>query len=192
MSNKPQIITDDVTKDLDYMRQDRSIINSADTGLADRLLKNNKLYREMKGDWSRTDWNGGGFTKTTTGRKDGKFYITREQINTKAIAAGCKRYREMAEAGIPDPLAPLDPSGGLQWMWVSLPKVIAQRISDQYFGGMGWDCVKMEKTLKAQWYMVVQQEYPEYICYPGGKLPIPIQVPYPAKAGEKKFHKGGF
>ena len=190
MSKNPQIITDDVQRDLDYMRQDKSIINAADTGLADRLLTNNKLYREMKGDWSRSEWVGGGFTKTTTGRKDGKFFITREQINTDAIKAGCKKYRELAEAGVPDPLAPMGPDGKLQWSWVSLPKVIAQRISDDYFGGMGWDCVKMEKTLKAQWYMVIQREYPEYICYPGGKLPIPIQVPYPSKVGERKFHKG--
>ena len=190
MSKKPEIINEEVTRDLDYMRQDKSIINAADTGLADRLLTNNKLYREMKGDWSRSEWVGGGFTKTTTGRKDGKFFITREQINTEAIKAGVKKYRELAEAGVPDPLAPMGPDGKLQWSWVSLPKVIAQRISDNYFGGMGWDCVKMEKTLKAQWYMVIQREYPEYICYPGGVLPIPIRVPYPAKAGERKFHKG--
>jgi hypothetical protein len=37
---------------------------------------------------------------------------------------------------------------------------------------------------------VVQQECPQYICYPGGKLPIPIDVAYPAKAGEQKFFKG--
>jgi hypothetical protein len=55
---------------------------------------------------------------------------------------------------------------------------------------MGWDLVKQDKTLKAQWYMVIQQECPEYICFPGGKLPIPISVPYPARAGEKKYHKG--
>jgi hypothetical protein len=44
--------------------------------------------------------------------------------------------------------------------------------------------------MKAQWYMVIQQEYPEYITYPGGRLPIPIQVPYPTKVGQQKFFKG--
>ena len=190
MSEKPQIITDDVEKDLDYMRQDKSIINAADSGLADRLLTNNKLYREMKGDWSRSEWVGGGFTKTTTGRKDGKFFITREQINTEAIKAGAKKYRQMAEAGIPDPLAPIGQDGKLQYAWVSLPKVISIRISDNYFGGMPWDVIKLDKTAKAQFYMVIQRDYPEYICYPGGVLPIPIKVPFPAKVGERKYHKG--
>lgn len=192
MSNKPEIITDDVARNMDYMRQDHGGIATEESGLADRLLRNNKLYREMKGDWSRSDWNGGGFIKTTTGRKDGKFFITREQANIEAIKAGVKKYREMAEAGIPDPLAPIGPDGKLQWAWVSLPKVTAQLISDTYFGGLPWDCVKTDKTMKAQWYMVIQRECPEYICYPGGKLPIPVDAPYPAKAGERKFHKGGF
>lgn len=192
MTQKPQIITDSVTRDDDYMRQDKSIINAEDSGIADRLLRNDKLYNAMKGDWSRTDWNGGGFTKTTTGRRDGKFFITREQINCEAIAEGAQRYRKMAEAGIPDPMAPVMPDGSLGWSWMSLPKVISQRISDQYFGGMPWDVIKREKTLKAQFYRVVEREYNQYVTYPGGKLPIPIDVPYPAKVGEKKFHKGGF
>jgi hypothetical protein len=71
-----------------------------------------------------------------------------------------------------------------------LPKVIAQRISDNYFGGIPWDVIKRDRTMKAQWYMVIQQEYPEYITYPGGRLPIPIQVPYPSKVGQQKFFKG--
>lgn len=181
---------DDVQRDLNYMRQDRGGIVTEESGLADRLLTNDKLYRAMKGDWSRSEWVGGGFTKVTTGRKDGKFFITREQHNIEAIKAGVKRYRELAEAGVPDPLAPIGPDGKLQWSWAVIPKVIAQRISDNYFGGIGWDCVKMDKTLKAQWYRVVQREYPEYVTYPGGKLPIPIDVPYPSKAGEQKFFKG--
>lgn len=181
---------DEVVKNLDYMRQDHSIINAEDSGIADRLLRNDKLYREMKGDWERTDWAGGGFTKTTTGRKDGKFFITREQINTKAIAEGAQRYRKLAEAGVADPLAPMMPDGSLGWSWMSLPKVIAQRISDQYFGGMPWSVIKLDKTLKAQFYRVVETEYNQYVTYPGGKLPIPIDVPYPTKVGEQKFFKG--
>lgn len=189
-NNHKEIITDDVSQDYNYMRQDRGGIVTEDSGLADRLLTNDKLYRSMKGDWERSDLNGGGFIKTTTGRKDGKFFITREQMNIKAIQAGVKKYREMAEAGIPDPLAPIGPDGELQWAWVSLPRVTAQMISDQYFGGMGWDLVKRDKTLKSQWYQVIQKECPEYICYPGGVLPIPFKAPYPARVGEKKFHKG--
>jgi len=188
--NKPEILNDEVKRNEDYFRQDKSIMDMEDTGLADRLLTNDKLYRAMKGDWERSDWSGSGVTKVTTGRKDGKFFITREQHNIEAIKAGVKRYRELAEAGVPDPLAPIGQDGKLQWSWCVIPRVIAQRISDNYFGGIPWDVIKRDKPMKAQWYMVVQKEFPEYITYPGGKLPIPMSMPYPAKAGERKFHKG--
>jgi len=190
MNNKKEILDNEVNRNEDFYRQDHSIINAKDSGIADMLLKNNKLYNSMKGDWSRTELSRNGVTKTTTGRKDGKFFITREQLNIKAIKEGVRRYRELAEAGVPDPLAPIMPDGSLGWSWCVIPKVIAQRISDNYFGGIPWDVVKRDKTMKAQWYMVVQREFPEYITYPGGKLPIPISVPYPAKSGERKYHKG--
>jgi len=38
--------------------------------------------------------------------------------------------------------------------------------------------------------MVVQREYPQYICYPGGKLPIPVPASYPTKTGQQKYFKG--
>lgn len=189
-NNPDAIIKDDGEIDFDYYRQDAGGMVTAHNGVADRLLKNDKLYREMKGDWTRTGWNGSKNIKTTTGRQDGKFYITREQMNTEYIAERCRAYRAAAEAGIPDPLAPIMPDGKLGYKWMDLPDVIAIRISDQYFGGMPWVVLKNDKTLKAQFYRVVQQEYPQYICYPGGKLPIPIDVPYPAKSGETKFFKG--
>jgi hypothetical protein len=37
---------------------------------------------------------------------------------------------------------------------------------------------------------VVQEEYPAFVTYPGGKLPIPIDVPYPAKQGTTNFFRG--
>jgi len=55
---------------------------------------------------------------------------------------------------------------------------------------MRWSTIKRDRTLKAQFYRVVETEYPQFVCYPGGKLPIPIDVPYPAKVGEKKFFEG--
>lgn len=191
-TNKPEIIdTSKVEHDYDYMRQDTGGIITAHNGVADRLLgKNDKLYREMKGDWQRVGWNGSRNIKTTTGRQDGKFYITREQQNAEYIALCCADYRKKAEAGWHDPLAPIMPDGKLGYKWMDLPDVVAIRISDQYFGGMPWAVLKNDKTLKAQFYRVVQQEYPQYVCYPGGKLPIPIDVPYPAKVGETKFFKG--
>jgi hypothetical protein len=144
----------------------------------------------MKGDWSRTATNQSGNIVVTTGREDGKFYITREQKNAEGVAARCKAYREAAEMGIPDPMAPLMPDGKLGWKWMDLPQVVSIRISDQYFGGMPWQAIKNDRTLKAQFYRVVQQEYQKYVCYPGGKLPIPIKVPYPSKVGETKYFKG--
>ena len=190
--NKPEYIdVHNVTPDYDTLRQDHGGIITTHNGVADKLLsKNNKLYREMKGDWRREGWNLSRNIKTTTGRENGKFYIKREQMNAEAVAERCRRYREAAEQGIPDPLAPIMPDGKLGYKWMDLPEVVAIRISDQYFGGIPWAALKNDRTMKAQFYRVVQQEYPQYICYPGGKLPIPIDVPYPSKAGEKKFFKG--
>ena len=175
---------------LDYLRQDAGGMVTTHNGVADRLLKNDQLYRAMKGDWTRTDWNASHNVRTTTGRQDGKFYITREQMNTDAVKLRVAEYRRAAEAGLPDPLAPLGPDGRLTYKWMDLPDVIAIRISDEFFGGMPWAVLKMDRTLKAQFYRVVQTEYPEYITYPGGRLPIPPDVPYPARAGQQKFFKG--
>jgi hypothetical protein len=190
-TNDPDYLDNtDPEKNHDYWRQDHGGMVTNHNGVADRLLVNNDLYNSMKGDWTRTDWNKGNNIKVTTGREDGKFYITREQMNTEAIKEHCKNYRHAAELGVPDPLAPLMPDGKLGFKWMELPSVISIRISDQYFGGMPWNAIKNDRTLKAQFYRVVQQEYPEYVCYPGGKLPIPIDVPYPTKVGQQKFFKG--
>ena len=189
--DKPEYLSNDDTEaNLDYLRQDTGGMITAHNGVADKLLQNNQLYNAMKGDWKRTDYNGSKNIKVTTGREDGKFYIQREQFNCEVIAQDCANYRKAAEAGIPDPLAPIMPDGSLGWKWMNLPDVIAIRIADTYFGGMPWAVIKHDKTLKAQFYRVVQQEFPQYICYPGGKLPIPIDVPYPRKVGEQRFFKG--
>lgn len=189
--NKPEIIdVNNVETNYDFMRQDAGGMVTQHNGVADKLLQNNKLYNSMKGDWKRSDWNNSKNIKVTTGREDGKFYIQREQMNTEYIALRCAEYRKNAEAGFLDPLAPLMPDGTLGYKWMDLPDVIAIRISDQYFDGLPWSVLKNDKTMKAQFYRVVQQEYPQYICYPGGRLPIPIPVSYPAKSGETKFFKG--
>lgn len=189
--NNPEYLDDtDPEKNLDYYRQDHGGMVTSHNGVADKLLLNNDLYRNMKGDWSRTDWSKNNNIKTTTGREDGKFYIRREQQNTEEIKQRVKNYRHAAELGVPDPLAPLGEDGKLSHKWMELPKVISIRISDQYFGGIPWMALKNDRTLKAQFYRVVQQEYPEYVCYPGGKLPIPVDVAYPTKAGEQKFFRG--
>ena len=192
MSSNPnqRIDTDDVNTDLNFLRQDAGGMITNHNGMADKLLKNDKLYNAMKGNWTRTDWNGSQNIKITTGRENDKFYITREQMNVDAIKLRAAEYRRAAEAGVPDPLAPLGPDGKLTYKWMDLPDVIAIRISDQYFGGMPWAVIKHDRTLKAQFYRVVQQEYPAFVTFPGGRLPIPVDVPYPNKAGETKFFKG--
>jgi hypothetical protein len=183
-NEKPEYLDNtDPEKNFDFYRQDHGGMVTDENGVADRLLKNNELYQSMKGDWQRTSWNKGNNIKVTTGRQDGKFYITREQMNTEAIKQHVKEYRMLAEMGVPDPLAPLMPDGKLGYKWMELPTVISIRISDQYFGGMPWHAIKHDRTLKAQFYRVVQQEYPEYICFPGGKLPIPVAVSYPNRTG---------
>jgi hypothetical protein len=51
MTNKPEILDGDPEKNLDYYRQDHGGMVTKHNGVADKLLKNNKLYRSMKGDW---------------------------------------------------------------------------------------------------------------------------------------------
>lgn len=189
--NNPEYLDNtDPEKNHNYYRQDNGGMITNHNGIADKLLKNNDLYNAMKGDWTRTETNKSKNIITTTGREDGKFYIKREQLNIKRILQDVKDYRAAAEAGIPDPMAPLMPDGTLGYKWMELPKVISIRISDQYFGGMPWNAIKNDRTLKAQFYRVVETEYPQYVCYPGGKLPIPVQVSYPTKVGQTKFFKG--
>jgi hypothetical protein len=190
--NQPEYLDDkDPEKNHDYWRQDHGGMVTTHNGVAERLLSNNNdLYNSMKGDWKRTDTNKSGNMIVTTGREDGKFYIKREQQNTEEIKLRVKNYRHAAELGIPDPLAPIGEDGKLTYKWIDLPTVISVRISDQYFDVIPWNAIKNDRTLKAQFYRVVQQEYPEYVTYPGGKLPIPIDVPYPTKRGEQKYFKG--
>lgn len=172
-----------------YMQETGGMVTN-DNGVADVLLKNDKLYNAMKGDWKRTDWNNSKNILITTGREDGKFYIRREQMNVEAIRAKCKRYRAASEQGHPDPMAPIGEDGKLTYRWIDLPNVLARQISDDYFGGMPWEVIKRDRTLKAQFYRVVEQEYNDFVCYPGGRLPIPVEVSYPTRRGQKKFFEG--
>jgi len=190
-NNQPEYLDDkDPEKDYNYYRQDNGGMITSHNGVADKLLQNDDLYRKMKGDWTRTASNKSGNIIVTTGREDGKFYIKREQQNTEAVKQAVRNYRAAAEAGVPDPMAPIGDDGKLSFKWMDLPQVIAIRISDQYFDGIPWNALKNDRTLKAQFYRVVETEYPEYVCYPGGKLPIPVAVPYPTKKGEKKYFRG--
>jgi len=179
-----------ITPDYSILRQDAGGMVTNHNGVADKLLQNDRLYKEMKGDWTRTAWNASQNIKTTTGREGGKFYIKREQMNVAAVARRCQEYRKAAEQGYPDPLAPIGEDGKLTYKWMDLPYVVSIEISDRYFGGMPWSVIKHDRTLKAQFYRVVEREYNQFVCYPGGRLPIPIDVPYPAASGTQKYFKG--
>lgn len=171
-------------------RWDKGGLVTKDNGIADRLLQNDKLYRELKGDWKREGFNKSKNIKITTGRDGSKFYIQREQFNVPYIMEQCAEYRKRAEAGWIDPLAPIMPDGKLGYKWMEIPEVIAIEIGDKYFGGMPWAAIKRDRTLKAQFYKVVEKEYNAFVCYPGGRLPIPVEVPYPNPVGSDKFFKG--
>lgn len=174
----------------DAHRWDRGGLATADNGIADRLLQNDKLFNHLKGDWTNTGMNKSQNIKTTTGRQDGKFFMTKEQFNIPYIIQICQDYRKRAEEGYVDPLAPIMPDGKLGYKWMELPEVISWEISTKYFGGMPWAAIKRDRTLKAQFYKVVEKEYNAFVCYPGGKLPIPIDVPYPTAVGQKAFFEG--
>jgi len=189
-NRKSYIGDEDPEHNADQFRMDRGGLVTTDNGIADRLLQNDRLYNTLKGDWKRSDYNKSKNILTTTGREDGKFYIRREQFNVEYIREQCLEYRKRAEAGYLDPLAPLMPDGTIGYKWIELPEILAQDIGNKYFGGLSWHTIKRDKSMKAQFYRVVQQEYNDFVCYPGGKLPIPIEVPYPTAVGQKAFFEG--
>ena len=188
--DKSQLTGPEPEFDEDAHRWDKGGMATGDNGIADRLLKNDTLYRHLKGDWTNTGFNQSQNIRTTTGRDHGKFFMTKEQFNIPYIIEICQEYRKRAEAGYIDPLAPIMPDGKIGYKWMELPEVISWEISTNYFGGMPWAAIKRDRTLKAQFYRVVEREYNSFVCYPGGKLPIPVEVPYPARVDQTKFFKG--
>lgn len=188
--NKSEILQGDPEFNEDAHRWDRGGLVTEDNGIADRLLKNDRLYNHLKGDWRHEGWNKSKNIKVTTGRENGKMFISREQMNVPYIMEQCREYRKRAEEGWIDPLAPIMPDGKLGYKWMELPEVIAFEISNKYFGGMPWAVIKRDKPLKAQFYKVVEREYNAFVCYPGGRLPIPLDVPYPNPVGSEKFFSG--
>ena len=167
-----------------------------DSGLAAALLQNDALFNQLKQDnWEWTDW-ATPTTRVTMGKKNGQLFKTEEQVNVESIRQWCLKYRKMSEEGIPDN-NPMAVAASItrgddkqSYRWINLPKVIARRISNEYFGGTDWEVLKHDKTLRAQFYKVVEKEWNDFVCHPNGKLPIPIDVPYPKKAGEKNFFSG--
>ena len=48
----------DVVKDYNFLRQDAGGMVTNHNGVADKLLKNDRLFNTLRGDWTRTDWSG--------------------------------------------------------------------------------------------------------------------------------------
>lgn len=158
-----------------------------ETGAGDQFFQNNERYRAYKGGWQTKHTSKTGNMEYTFKREGNNLQITRTQKNVQAIMEYCKKYRAKAEAGLmvdPFALADTTDTTKLSYQWVELPTVIAREISYKYFGGLPWEVVSQDPYMKAQFYLVIQKEYPAFICYPGGKLPIPIDVKYPTP-GEK-------
>ena len=194
MINKGMKDDNDNERDLTLYDLDHRM--GRDTGLAASLLANDALYNQLrKNDWEWTDW-ATPTMKVTMGKKDGQLFKTEEQVNVESIRQWCLRYRKMSEEGITDS-NPLAVSATItrgddkpSYRWINLPKVIARKISNEYFGGTDWEVLKHDKTLRAQFYKVVEKEYNDFVCHPGGKLPIPFEVSYPKKSGERNFFSG--
>ena len=196
MMNKSQSDLDkEIEMDLSYYDLDHR--HGRDTGMAEALLSNNDaLFNQMRQDnWEWTDMSSP-VTQVTFGKRDGKLFKTEEQFNVEAVRQWCLRYRKMSEEGVPDH-NPAAISASItrgddkqSYRWINLPKVFARKISNEYFGRMDWEVLKRDKRLRAQFYMVVEKEYSDFVCYPGGKLPIPIDVPYPKKEGDRSFFSG--
>ena len=51
--NQPEYIDDEPERDYNFLRQDAGGMVTQHNGVADRMLKDNDLYRTMKGDWKR-------------------------------------------------------------------------------------------------------------------------------------------
>ena len=83
INNGSEIINDDIPEhNADQFRQDVGGLVTNDNGIADRLLKNDKLYNTLKGDWKREDWNKSQNIRVTTGREDGKLDRKSTRLNS--------------------------------------------------------------------------------------------------------------
>lgn len=155
-------------------------------GVADRLLQNNDLYNKLKGDWDMTMHSHNKNFSWRIGKNDGRNFIQRTQRNIEDIKRRCREYRTWAEQGFEDILGPIDSYGKLSYRWIDLPQVYVQQISDDFFGGLHWDIIKRDRTTRAQFYQIVERDYPDFVCYPGGRLPLPIRPRIPSKRGAER------
>lgn len=145
-------------------------------GIEGLLIKNNKMYNEVKsGTWSQTfntkniDYKVGG--------EDGANYVQYTQHNVEGVKQYCKERREFYQAmGTTDnPFFP----GTFEAM--CLPKAISHGICSKYFNNRSWELIKREKKDKILFYAIVNEYYSDFVCHPSGKIPLPYNPAIPTK-----------
>ena len=145
-------------------------------GIEGLLIKNNKMYNEVKsGTWSQTfntkniDYKVGG--------EDGANYVQYTQHNVEGIKQYCKERREFYQAiGTTD-----NPFFAGTFEAMCLPKAIAHGICSKYFNNRPWELIKREKKDKILFYAIVNEYYSDFVCHPSGKIPLPYNPAIPTK-----------
>jgi len=145
-------------------------------GIEGLLIKNNKMYNEVKsGTWSQTfntkniDYKVGG--------EDGANYVQYTQHNVEGIKQYCKERREFYQSiGTTD-----NPFFAGTFEAMCLPKAIAHGISSKYFNNRPWELIKREKKDKILFYAIVNEYYSDFVCHPSGKIPLPYNPAIPTK-----------
>ena len=145
-------------------------------GIEGLLIKNNKMYNEVKsGTWSQTfntkniDYKVGG--------EDGANYVQYTQHNVENIKQYCKERREFYQAiGTTD-----NPFFAGTFEAMCLPKAIAHGICSKYFNNRSWELIKREKKDKILFYAIVNEYYSDFVCHPSGKIPLPYNPAIPTK-----------
>lgn len=145
-------------------------------GIEGLLIKNNKMYNEVKsGTWSQTfntkniDYKVGG--------EDGANYVQYTQHNVEGIKQYCKERREFYQnIGTTD-----NPFFAGTFEAMCLPKAIAHGISSKYFNNRPWELIKRDKKDKILFYAIVNEYYSDFVCHPSGKIPLPYNPAIPTK-----------
>jgi len=145
-------------------------------GVEGVFQNNDKLFNEVKsGTWSQT-------FKTKNldykiGAQDGTRYVQYTQHNIEPIKQYCKERREFYKTiGTTD-----NPFFAGTFEAMNLPKSIAHGISSTYFNNRPWDLIKTDKKDKILFYAIVNEYYPDFVCHPSGKIPLPYNPSIPTK-----------
>jgi uncharacterized protein (UPF0210 family) len=139
------------------------------------LIRNDKMFNEVKsGTWSQT-FNTQNINYKI-GAQDGERYVQYEQKNVDAVKQKCKEMRDFyKEHGTDNPYF----AGTFHAM--DLPKCFAHEISSKWFSNRPWELIKKDKKDKILFYAIVNEFYPDFVCHPSGKIPLPYNPAIPTK-----------